>query len=107
MPESQRRKYDGRTAPVPTDVSVLLTRLLQGPALGPNYDFFMLSTHFPAVIGERLVSRVKLVSLRAGELTLKVENAAWKSELSYQKKAIIERCNALLHKAAVTSVRFI
>lgn len=106
MQENLRRKKNV-TAPVPTDVSVLLTRLLQGPALGPNYDFFVLSTHFSEIIGERLVSRVKLVSLRAGELTLKAENGAWKSELSYQKKAIIDRCNALLHKAAITSVRFI
>jgi len=96
-----------RNAPRPTDVSILLERFFKGSALGPKMDFFTLSEQFESILGEGLAKRVKLIDLKDSVLVLKASNAAWKNELEYQKKAIIDRCNALLDKAAVKSVRFI
>ncbi len=96
-----------RNAPRPTDVSILLERFLKSSVLGSKMDFFTLSEHFANIVGDSLSKRVKLVDLKDSVLVLKASNAAWKTELEFQKKAIIGKCNALLDKAAVKNVRFI
>lgn len=89
------------------DVSTVLENVLNHPLFRDQSDFFILSEHLSEIVGTLLVKHVFIADIRQKKLFLKVPHAVWKSEINLQKKAIIDRCNTLLKKPAVTDICFI
>lgn len=72
-----------------------------------DMTFKTLSEGFEKVVGTLLLPHVKIDRFNKGILVLKCANSAWKHELFLQKKAIIDKCNTLLGKPFVRSIRFV
>lgn len=87
--------------PVPTDVGVLLERVLGG-----QMDGYLLVEKWTSVVGERVAKHLQLLDLQGNTLVLKASSAPWQSEANLQKKAIIDGCNAVLGKDRVRNIRF-
>lgn len=62
---------------------------------------------WPQIIGESLVDEVQLIQVDQGVLLLKCTSAARKTELNFQKNAILSRANQLLGRELIRGIRFI
>jgi predicted nucleic acid-binding Zn ribbon protein len=58
------------------------------------------------VVGPLLAGRTNAAELRAGTLTVEVENHAWAQELQFSHPLMLERIRAILGEAVVTDIRF-
>lgn len=103
---NQRRRRKGSTEG-PTDVSVILERILQGSELKSQLADASLVLRWAEVVGEQVASKVKILDFRDGVLTLHAESATWRSEVNFAKKAILDRSNALLGKPVAKEIRFV
>lgn len=100
------RRKPGVTGNRAVDISVLLERVLDQSKVSENMHFQVLQEHFLEVVGPLVFPHVSLVKLERRVLVLKAHSSTWKSELNLQKNAIITKCNALLGKPFVQSIRF-
>lgn len=103
----QRRRKNGVCKNGPADISVLLKMVLDKSNITEDMTFKTLSEGFEKVVGTLLLPHVKIDRFNKGILVLKCANSAWKHELFLQKKAIIDKCNTLLGKPFVRSIRFV
>ena len=103
----KRRVGPGFSGDRAVDISVLLSKVLEKTHVAQDMDFQTLSERFSEVVGEAVLAHVQLVKIERRTLVLKARSSAWKSELFLQKKAIIDKCNLLLGKPAIQSIRFV
>ena len=59
------------------------------------------------VVGKKIEEHTEPVDVRFGVLTVKTSSPAWRQELQFQKKSIIDSINKRLKKATIKDVRFI
>ncbi len=91
----------------PVHAGVILSRLLSKGQIGEKNDLVRLQENFEKLFGKNLALHLKLVDFQDSILFLKAANSVWKSEILYQKKAIIDVCNGLLGAARVREIRLI
>jgi predicted nucleic acid-binding Zn ribbon protein len=59
------------------------------------------------VVGESVSKKTETVGVGHGTLTVKTDTPAWRQELQFQKKQIIEKLNKKLNKKVIKDIRFI
>ena len=59
------------------------------------------------VVGKKIEEHTEPVDVRFGVLTVKTSSPAWRQELQFQKKSIIDSINKRLKKVTIKDVRFI
>ena len=91
----------------PTDISVILERILGAAEIQPYLDDAQIFRRWPEIIGDAIAQKVKLVDFREGVMLLHTESAVWRSEVNFAKKAILERSNSLLGKVVAKDIRFV
>jgi len=62
---------------------------------------------WPEIVGETVANNTEPVDVEHGRLTVKTETPAWRQELQFQKKKIIEKINTKLNKKVIKDIRFI
>lgn len=62
---------------------------------------------WPNVVGETVAKNTEPVDVEHGRLTIKTETPAWRQELQFQKKQIIDKLNEKLNKKVIKDIRFI
>ena len=62
---------------------------------------------WPDVVGKNVSKNTEPVSVEHGTMTVKTETSAWRQELQFQKKQIIETLNKKLNKKVIKDIRFI
>ena len=103
MPRPKRKaSVDG-----PTDVSVILDRILGGVALSAGLEEATIVARWPELVGDAVAKHVSLVRVEDGILCLHCDSAAWKAEVNWSKKAILDRSNSALGKVFARDVRFV
>src|SRR5262245_33409965 len=85
-------------------VSQVLHGVLETAGLGHLLYEDKLRRNWGALMGERAAALTSLESLKDFNLKVKVENAAWRNELHYQREAIKARANGLLGAELVREV---
>lgn len=91
----------------PTDVALILERILKAPELRSHMEDAVLVSRWEEVVGEQVASKVQLLDFKEGVLLLRAESSAWRSEVNFAKKAILDRSNALLGKPLAKDLRFV
>jgi len=91
----------------PTDVSVILGKLLQAPELKGNLADAAIVQRWSEIVGETVARHVNLVDFRDGVLHLHCPSSTWRTEVNFAKKAILERSNSLLGKQVARDLRFV
>jgi hypothetical protein len=61
-------------------------------------------THWPAIAGDALTRHTEPVRLHGGVLVVRVESAAWATQLRYLSTELMDRANAVLGAGSVTRV---
>jgi predicted nucleic acid-binding Zn ribbon protein len=59
------------------------------------------------VVGESVSKKTETVGVEHGTLIVKTDTPAWRQELQFQKKQIIEKLNKKLNKKVIKDIRFI
>ena len=59
------------------------------------------------VVGESVSKKTETIGVEHGTLTVKTDTPAWRQELQFQKKQIIEKLNKTLNKKLIKDIRFI
>jgi predicted nucleic acid-binding Zn ribbon protein len=62
---------------------------------------------WPGVVGKNVSKNTEPISVEHGTMTVKTETPAWRQELQFQKKQIIETLNKKLNKKVIKDIRFI
>ena len=62
---------------------------------------------WPGVVGKNVSKNTEPVSVEHGTMIVKTETSAWRQELQFQKKQIIETLNKKLNKKVIKDIRFI
>jgi len=62
---------------------------------------------WPDVVGKNVSKNTEPISVEHGTMTVKTETPAWRQELQFQKKQIIETLNKKLNKKVIKDIRFI
>jgi predicted nucleic acid-binding Zn ribbon protein len=60
-----------------------------------------------SIVGENVAKNAIPVDVQHGILTVKTETPAWRQELHFQKKIIVENLNKKLNKKIIKDIRFI
>tara|TARA_B100001250_G_scaffold397546_1_gene404770 strand:- start:551 stop:826 length:276 start_codon:yes stop_codon:yes gene_type:complete len=60
-----------------------------------------------SIVGENVAKNAIPVNVQHGILTVKTETPAWRQELHFQKKIIVENLNKKLNKKIIKDIRFI
>ena len=58
-------------------------------------------------VGETVSKNTEPISIEHGILSIKTTTPAWRQELQFQKKEIIEKLNKKLNKKLIKDIRFI
>jgi hypothetical protein len=66
----------------------------------------MLERRWSEIVGEAIAFHTHPEEIRFDTLTILVDSAVWMHELSFLKKALIEKVNRLLGKAGVRNIHF-
>lgn len=90
----------------PTDVSVLLGKLMNTPEIAHAMDEIRLLESWPNIVGEKIAQQVQVVRIHEGVLYLKTTSSVWRSEVNFAKKAILESINLALGKPLAKDLRF-
>ena len=59
------------------------------------------------VVGKKIEEHTEPMDVMFGVLTVKTSSPAWRQELQFQKKSIIDSINRRLKKATIKDIRFI
>ncbi len=84
----------------------VLNRLLKAYGLEDGYHAAAVITHWEKLMGTAVARRTKQVKLDKGTLTIYLESASLRQELSYSKEKIAEKINAEMDMNLVQRVEF-
>ena len=84
----------------------VLPGVLRGLGLAEGLAGWRSVAEWPEAVGEAIARRARAVSFHDGQLTVEVEGAAWRHELSVLKRDLIRRLNQRLGGAVVRDLRF-
>ncbi|UFS72712.1 DUF721 domain-containing protein [Geomonas sp. RF6] len=96
--EKRRRMY--RPAPV----SSLIESVFAGTAAGKRLHEGRIWEVWEEAVGKGIAKHATPVAFREGVLTLRVDSAPWMQQLTYLKKDLITKVNALLEEEMVQDI---
>jgi predicted nucleic acid-binding Zn ribbon protein len=89
----------------PVSINGALREALDGLKLGFLLHEAKLRRRWSEVVGERAAEMAEMESLKDFVLNVRVQQAAWRQELHFQREAIRERANGVLGSNLVRDVR--
>lgn len=93
-----------RHASIPTPVGALLTAAL--PALADGLLALAIRRDWPALVGREISRRAQPGDLRAGTLSVVVDNSPWLQELTLRQRELLARLQARYGADSIRGVRF-
>jgi hypothetical protein len=89
-----------------TSISPVLQDLAQSFGWEKGIAAARLETRWNEVVGDAIASHTHPEEIRFDTLTLLVDSAVWMHELSFLKKALIEKINRILGKNGIRNIHF-
>ena len=90
--------------PRPAAVAELLSAVFRGTPTEKCLKEGSIWLVWDSAVGKQIASRARPVSFRAGTLTVTVTSAPWMQQLTFLKKGIMEKLNALLGDELVRDI---
>lgn len=84
----------------------VLSGVLRGLGIADELAGWRSVEEWSGAVGEAIARRTRAVAFHEGVLTVEVEGAAWRHELSVLKRDLIRRLNQRLGGAVVRDLRF-
>jgi predicted nucleic acid-binding Zn ribbon protein len=86
-------------------LGAVLDELLQGREWAAGKTLGDLARRWGEVVGERLAEECSPEALEGGTLLIRVSSSGWARQVSFLKREVRERANALLGQPAVREVK--
>jgi|UniRef100_Q3AP18 predicted nucleic acid-binding Zn ribbon protein len=90
----------------PKPFGLLISGVYRSLGLEEPYQQFKALQVWREVVGEAIAEVTTLERFTAGQLYIKVNNAAWRLELNFRKRDIIQRLNKELGSPLVQEIIF-
>jgi predicted nucleic acid-binding Zn ribbon protein len=90
---------------IPVPIKGALQETLQAQGLGHLLQEARLREKWTDLMGARAAGIAEMDSLRDGLLSVRVADAAWRTELHYQRDALLQKANQILGTNSVKDVR--
>ena len=90
----------------PTKISTIVGELYKIIGLDEAYQQYKTLQIWNTVVGEAIAEATVLERFSAGQLFIRVKNPAWRLELNFRKKEILEKLNNSLDKVLVKEIIF-
>jgi hypothetical protein len=90
--------------PRPAAVAELLSAVFHGTPTEKRLKEGSIWLVWDSAVGKQIASRARPVSFRAGTLTVTVTSAPWMQQLTFLKKGIMDKLNALLGDELVRDI---
>jgi predicted nucleic acid-binding Zn ribbon protein len=90
----------------PTPVGDILQSMLKETGLEKKVREYAALAEWDKIVGVAVAEQTAPQDIKGGVLFLRVKNAAWRSQLAFFKKDIIQKVNAHAGKKIVRSVFF-
>jgi predicted nucleic acid-binding Zn ribbon protein len=99
------RAGDGERDPAaPPAIGDLLDRVLAGFGAPPTRAMTTVFDAWPDVVGDVVAAHARPVSVDRGALVVAVDEPAWATELRYRRHELLDRLDAVLGPAVITSI---
>jgi hypothetical protein len=90
--------------PYPAALSELLAGVFHGTPAGKRLREGKIWLIWDKAVGKQIANRARPVNFRDGTLTVAVSSAPWMQQLSFMKKGIMEKLNAVLGEEIVRDI---
>ena len=90
--------------PYPAALSELLTAAFRGTPTGNRLREGKIWLVWDKAVGKQIANRARPVNFRDGTLTVAVSSAPWMQQLTFLKKGIMEKLNAMLGEEIVRDI---
>lgn len=84
-----------------------ISRFLQNNGLDKGVNQQNAIIIWEEIVGKTIASNTTAETVEHGVLTIKTTNPAWRQELVFKKRDIIEKLNSKLGKNTIREIRFI
>lgn len=95
-----------RRCDVPVPVSEVLQSILKGAGLEKTVQEYGVIEHWKEIAGEKVAQHAEPMEIKDGVLFLKVDSAAWRTQLFALKSNLINKVNAHTGTKTVHSIYF-
>jgi len=90
----------------PVSISSLLRELISDWGIERRVDYGTVIDQWTQIVGDPVSQKAKIDKIENGKIFLKVESTAWRQELFFQKKELIQKVNLFLGKEAIKEILF-
>jgi len=90
----------------PISIGDILSKVMEDRGLGMGGVLAALQKVWPSAVGEGIAAHAWPEMLKAGRLTVTVDNNAWMNQLSMLSPGIIDKINGSLKQEAVLTLHF-
>ncbi len=87
-------------------LNILIERMLRAYGLEDGYYASAVITHWEKMMGTSVARLTRGVKLHKGKLTISIDSASLRQELSFQKEKIADRINREILPGLVKEVEF-
>ena len=99
---------DGKKIPaIPPTIADILLPLLREKGMLSKLEECKATIIWDSVVGKDIARYTRAEKIEDGILYIKVRNAAWRQELTFQKETIKKKLNRSLEKEIVKDIKFI
>jgi predicted nucleic acid-binding Zn ribbon protein len=88
-------------------IGSVLRQLAHDFGLQQKIDEYRAVADWPAIVGERIARVSQAERFHEGTLYVRLQNSVWRTELLFQKSAIIGQINTALGRAVVRDIKFL
>ena len=87
-------------------IGAIVKRVLKDLRLGKKLLQYEVLGEWDKIVGERIARAATAERVVNGKLIVKVKSSAWRNELSFMKREIIERINGKFNEEVITDIIF-
>ena len=88
----------------PTTIGNIINDLCRSWGIERRLKEYNAISQWSNIVGERIAKEARPLSLKRGKLFLYVEKAAWRNELTFMKKDIIQKMNRAIGTPLVRDI---
>ncbi|NTV97567.1 MAG: DUF721 domain-containing protein [Chlorobiaceae bacterium] len=90
----------------PKSMSEIVVDMCRSLGLQDAYEQYRAMRIWESVVGEPISAVTKVERFTTGQLFIRVKNPAWRMELNFRKKDILQKINESLEKGVVREIIF-
>jgi len=90
----------------PKPMNSVIADTVRHLGLGPKLKQYEMFERWPSIVGKQIAKTAQPVRIEKGKLFVKVTQSAWRNELIFLKREIIEKINKAMDQEIIKDIIF-